>query len=80
MPVPTVLPHIYPRRREMRMSGQTKQFNGNVVEKVVSGNATIYICDDYCAKTSEDIEKVIAEYHAAGWAIAERILAEGGTV
>lgn len=44
---------------------------GNIVETYQIGLTTVHICDDYVAKTPEDIEKVIDDMHAVGWKIIE---------
>jgi hypothetical protein len=33
--------------------------DGNVVEEFKIGNTTIQICDDYCVKTEEEIERIL---------------------
>jgi len=53
---------------------------GNVVKTIQDGNTTVLICDDFAAKTPEEIEKVLVEYHAAGWAIAQRLIEKGEAV
>lgn len=47
--------------------------DGNVVHTVMIGNTTIRICDDFFARTPEEIERVIDDMHAAGWAIIENL-------
>ncbi|MDO7908470.1 hypothetical protein Q5741_18885 [Paenibacillus sp. JX-17] len=42
---------------------------GNVIETYQFGETTVQICDDFVAKTPEQIRKVIFEMHAKGWAI-----------
>ncbi|EJW17554.1 hypothetical protein M5X00_04445 [Paenibacillus alvei] len=42
---------------------------GNVVETYYSGNTVIKICDDYIVTSEEEIQKVLRNYHLAGWAI-----------
>jgi hypothetical protein len=49
------------------------KLQGNVVYTTKIGNTTIRFCDDFCAKTPEEVEKVLDEMHAAGWAIIERL-------
>ncbi|MCM3294248.1 hypothetical protein M3661_29615 [Paenibacillus sp. MER 180] len=42
---------------------------GNVVETYYSGNTVIKICDDNVVTSEEEIQKVLRNYHLAGWAI-----------
>lgn len=44
---------------------------GNIVYTTQIGNTMIRICDDFCARTPEEVEKVLDDFHAAGWAIVE---------
>lgn len=45
------------------------KLEGNVVESYQIGQTTIRICDDFVARAPEEIERVLHEFHAAGWAI-----------
>lgn len=53
---------------------------GNVVETFKSGNTTIRICDDYVARTEDDIHRILEQFHKAGWAIVRKLYAEGKPV
>jgi len=59
-----------PKRRKFKREG-------NVGYTIQIGNTTIRICDDFCARTPEEIEKVLEEMHAAGWAIIESLQRNG---
>lgn len=53
---------------------------GNVVKTIQDGNTTILICDDFIAKTPEEIEKVLDRFYASGWRIVEELIAQGKEV
>ena len=56
------------------------ELKGNVVKTFKIGGATVRIRDDCFPKNDEEREKVLAEYRAAGWAIARRLFEEGKEV
>lgn len=69
-------PHTLVTRGDAAMSKpKRRQFKreGNIVYTTKIGNTTIRICDDFVARTPEEIEKVLDEMHAAGWAIIESL-------
>jgi len=76
MPVPQQLPHMIPVRGEMAMKSKLHLHAGNIVETMFIGNTTVQIADDFCAKTPEEIELVLEQFHAAGWAILETLAAK----
>jgi hypothetical protein len=46
----------------------------NIVKTYQFGNSTVHIADNaYRDKTPEEIEKVLEDYHAAGWRIIESL-------
>ncbi|MCL6558543.1 MAG: hypothetical protein K6U74_07020 [Firmicutes bacterium] len=67
------VPHTLCARGDAAMPKRKDKFkrDGNVVFTTRIGNTTIRICDDFCARTSEEIERVLDDMHAAGWAIVE---------
>ena len=52
------------KKREVKL-------DGNVVETYKIGQTTIRICDDYVAQTPEEIDRILDDFHAVGWAIIE---------
>ncbi|WP_068778205.1 hypothetical protein [Paenibacillus sp. GM2] len=62
------------------MTNRGVQTTGNVIKEITYGNVHISICDDCFEKTPEGIERILSEYHAAGWIIANQIIAQGGEV
>lgn len=54
------------------------QPEGNIVQTNRVGGAVVNIRDDCFARTEQEKERVLAEYHAIGWGIARRIFSEGG--
>lgn len=52
----------------------------NIVKTLQIGNATVHIADNFCARTPEEIDKVLNEYHAAGWAIVDELVERGEEV
>jgi len=53
---------------------------GNVVETFRIGGTTINICDDFFAQDEYEVEKVLDDLHAAGWAIINDLAAKGEAV
>jgi hypothetical protein len=47
----------------------------NIVHTYQIGRSTVHIASNYFAKTSEEVEKVLKEYHAAGWRIVDQVAA-----
>jgi hypothetical protein len=52
----------------------------NIVHTCVIGRSRIHIASDCLKTTPEQIEKVLDEFHAAGWRIAEKLAREGNKV
>lgn len=52
----------------------------NIVETYQLGKTVVHIADDFVAKTPEEIEKVLDDYHDAGWVIAQKLIDAGETV
>lgn len=53
------------------------ELKGNVVKTYKIGGATVRIRDDCFPKSDKERKKVLAEYHAVGWAIIRRLIEEG---
>lgn len=49
----------------------------NIVETYKLGNATIHICDNFIRTDPAEIEKVLDDFHAAGWAIIDELREKG---
>lgn len=64
-------PHTLCARGDVAMKRRQFKREGNIVYTTQIGNTTIRICDDFCARTPEEVEKVLDDFHAAGWAIVE---------
>jgi len=81
MPVPLAVPHTYlPGGDAAVKKKRNPPLWGNVIETMQFGNVTIHVCDDCIAQTPEAIEKVLDEFHAAGWAIVEELVAKGEAI
>lgn len=52
----------------------------NIVETYNIDGSTIHICDNYVAKTPEEIEKVVKNLYSAAWKIVRSIRENGGTI
>ena len=59
---------------------QTAKKKPNIVHTCVIGRCRIHIAGDRLKRTPEQIEKVLDEFHAAGWRIAEKLAQEGKQV
>lgn len=52
----------------------------NIVETYQIGGSTIHICDNFIRTDPAEIEKVLDDFHAAGWRIIEELAAKGEKV
>lgn len=84
MAVLPTLTHILPQGSGATMTRMTKKEEilkmvreANIVKTINNGGATILIADNYCAKTPEDIEKVVQEYYSVGWLVVRRMRERG---
>ncbi|MGI2294130.1 hypothetical protein [Paenibacillus sp. GXUN7292] len=76
MPVLKAELHTLPIGGDAAVKKVTPPLQGNIVKTIHDGNAIIHIADDCVAKTPEEIDKVLEDYHAAGWRIIESLEAE----
>ncbi|MFE4569986.1 hypothetical protein [Paenibacillus chitinolyticus] len=56
------------KKREMKPNQ-----SGKIMETYRYGNSVVHICDGYFAETPEEVEQVLDEHHAAGWAIINKM-------
>lgn len=49
----------------------------NIVETYKYGNATVHICDNFIRTDPDEIQKVLNEYYAASWLLANKLLEQG---
>jgi hypothetical protein len=61
----------------MGIPKQKELTTGNVVKTLHIDGCTVHICDDYVAKTPEEIQKVKKEMYSVGWQIVRRLRADG---
>lgn len=70
--------HTHIARGNAAMKKNRFKRQGNIVHTIQEGNTTIHICDDSFAKTPEDVDRILEDMHAAGWAIIESLNQKGG--
>lgn len=51
-----------------------------IVETYKFGGSTVHICSNYFAKTPEETQRVLDNFHAVGWKIVKQIQANGGDI
>lgn len=74
MPVPIKQLHTLPLGGAAAVKKQKVLPEPNIVKTYQLGNSTVHIADNaYRDMTPEEIEKVLDEYHAAGWRIIESL-------
>jgi hypothetical protein len=82
MDVPQTTGHTHNPRRDATMSkGKSKiPLEPIIVETYQFGGSTVHICSNYFAKTPEEKERVLKDFHAAGWKIIRKIQESGGAI
>ncbi|GIO13575.1 hypothetical protein J19TS2_31300 [Cohnella xylanilytica] len=58
---------------------QAPVLKGNIVETTMIGNTTVHVCDDFIVTDPDEIERVLDEYYAAGWAMWRKICDQEGS-
>ncbi|MDR9857839.1 hypothetical protein RJP21_30050 [Paenibacillus sp. VCA1] len=62
---------------------QTSKINlpePNIVETYTFGESKVHICDNYMAKTPEEVQKVLKDMYSAAWKIVHDVRSKGGTI
>lgn len=52
----------------------------NIVETYTFGESKVHICDNYMAKTPEEVQKVLKDMYSAAWKIVRDVRSKGGTI
>lgn len=76
------LSHTHNPRRDAAMTNEKSKIplEPEIVETYKFGGSTVHICSNYFAKTPEEAQRVLDNFHAAGWKIVRQIHASGGTI
>lgn len=74
MAVPTERGHKL-NRGDSEMKQKPDKIIPNIVHTYHIGNSKVHIASNSFAKTPEEVEKVLKEYHAAGWRIVDQVAA-----
>lgn len=81
MVVPQRAPHIDNPGRDAQVPKNNLPLpEANIVETYSIGESKVHICDNYMAKTPEEINKVVMDMHEKAWAIIRDIQEKGGAV
>jgi hypothetical protein len=70
MAVPLLNPHTL-KRGDAAVKKNKFPDEPNIIETYEIGNSIIHIADNHIVKTPEEIDKVLDDFHAAGWRIVE---------
>ncbi|WP_379136063.1 hypothetical protein [Paenibacillus sp. sgz500958] len=79
MAVPLQVPHTHTVRGDAAMNNNllNKMPEGNVVKTIWIGESKIEFCDNFVARTPEDISRVQSDLYGKAWQIVNRLREDG---